>query len=157
MGCDRFCLRQWTTAADRAGKCRRRGYYASNRADKATSVNRLFPSRTSRRLEHLERRRPVATASLRLVAYQQSSIKLCRLARMRKLRLKLCITTVPVSVQQTLIVLRSIADEAQQQLAAAAVEEAAADGSTMAPRPDDDLFIEPADDYDVVYGDFNST
>ena len=27
----------------------------------------------------------------------------------------------------------------------------------MAPKPYDDLFIEPAGDYDVVYGDYNST
>ncbi|VDK43539.1 unnamed protein product [Anisakis simplex] len=30
-------------------------------------------------------------------------------------------------------------------------------GQKMAPKPYDDLFIEPADDYDVVYGDYNST
>uniref|UniRef100_A0A915AYZ8 Ig-like domain-containing protein n=1 Tax=Parascaris univalens TaxID=6257 RepID=A0A915AYZ8_PARUN len=27
----------------------------------------------------------------------------------------------------------------------------------MAPKPYDDLFIEPPDDYDVVYGDYNTT
>ncbi|VDM47990.1 unnamed protein product [Toxocara canis] len=27
----------------------------------------------------------------------------------------------------------------------------------MVPKPYDDLFIEPADDYDVVYGDYNAT
>lgn len=28
----------------------------------------------------------------------------------------------------------------------------------MGPKPyDDDLFIEPAGDYDIVYGDYNST
>ncbi|VDL69598.1 unnamed protein product [Nippostrongylus brasiliensis] len=27
----------------------------------------------------------------------------------------------------------------------------------MVPKPDDDLFIEPASDEDVVYGDYNST
>lgn len=29
--------------------------------------------------------------------------------------------------------------------------------TTMAPSPYDDLFIEPAGDYDIVYGDYNST
>uniref|UniRef100_A0A0M3HIA8 Ovule protein n=1 Tax=Ascaris lumbricoides TaxID=6252 RepID=A0A0M3HIA8_ASCLU len=27
----------------------------------------------------------------------------------------------------------------------------------MPPKPYDDLFIEPPDDYDVVYGDYNTT
>uniref|UniRef100_A0A0M3HMG5 Reverse transcriptase domain-containing protein n=1 Tax=Ascaris lumbricoides TaxID=6252 RepID=A0A0M3HMG5_ASCLU len=63
----------------------------------------------------------------------------------------------PSSSNLTSIVISQVANVDRITIEGDASSHSKQEAEKMPPKPYDDLFIEPPDDYDVVYGDYNTT